>query len=163
MEDTERLIRIDENVSQIKDFVSEHRAHQNATITLGTGATVIMQYQVVDFDTHSGITTGAAWKYTAPDTGYYRVTSQIFISGAQPSVSTYNKAMLYKNGARVFDIYYDNISVSYAASVHVVRSGTAIVQLNKNEYIDVRAYQTMNASLTTDGDVDTYIEVERIR
>lgn len=76
-------------------------------------------------DTHNAVTTGSSWKFTAPVRGIYQVTVGVYY-GAGAS-DTY----IYKNGSQ--DAWLCQPFSSTGAN------GSAIIQLNGGDYIDVRA------------------------
>lgn len=54
-------------------------AARYTTNTGTTGGTI--QYNTLDYDTHGAVTTGAAWKFTAPVPGIYEIASYVQTSG----------------------------------------------------------------------------------
>lgn len=94
-------------------------------------------------DTHGTVTTGSAWKFTAPRSGVYRVNSLIYVGAA---VTTY----VYKNGTQ-----YDFLGATNSGNVFY--SGNALVELKAGEYIDFRS----DTAQTTSSGV-TFLEVESV-
>lgn len=91
--------------------------------------------QPIDFDSKeydatncNCVTTGASWKFTAPRTGYYQVT----VYGQSTSSLIYFK--LYKGGLLNKSISKTNNSGTSA----IISSSPVFIQLNVNEYIDIR-------------------------
>ena len=80
------------------------------------------------FDTHNAVTTGASWRFTAPISGKYSISTYLYLSG---TVSAY--ARIYKNG--VFLLPYAQYNSSAPASV----SSGIIVNLNAGDYIQLRS------------------------
>jgi hypothetical protein len=94
-------------------------------------------------DTHGAVTTGAAWKFTAPISGLYSVT-----------------ALQNANGAHYYRVYKNGVADDYlsgAPASNYMISGKAQIRLNAGEYIDVRP----DASVTTQS--VTYITIEKIQ
>lgn len=94
-------------------------------------------------DTHGAVTTGAAWKFTAPISGLYSVT-----------------AIQNANGAHYYRVYKNGVADDYlsgAPAANYMISGKAQIRLNAGEYIDVRP----DASVTTQS--VTYITIEKIQ
>lgn len=88
-------------------------------------------------DRTSSVTTGSSWKFTAPDSGSYRVAAVIsFTSGS--SASRYDIS-IRKNGI-VTDTAFLTPAVSTVNSSVI----SSIVQLNAGDYIDVVHNETVN-------------------
>lgn len=121
------------------------RFHISANQSIST--TQPANFDTKDYDTHGAVTTGAAWKFTAPVTGFYRVNVVGIITTATSGITH-----LYKNGSDAYVIGSINNGLAYS-------SGTTI-QLNAGDYIDFRA----NSALTLDGTVPTgnWISIERV-
>jgi hypothetical protein len=95
-------------------------------------------------DTHGAVTTGAAWKFTCPIAGKYRVS--IVVGQTSTNIGIY----AYKNG--VLNAYLtDNASDKFS-------SGSTIVDLIPGDYIDVR----FSASRTTYASAAQNICIERL-
>jgi hypothetical protein len=84
------------------------------------------------YDTHGAVTTGAAWKFTAPIPGKYTVKYFINNSG---SVSSSSNIQIFKNGTAYKSIGY----VSTTASLDTESAGVGDIQLLAGDYIDVRS------------------------
>lgn len=118
------------------------------TVTSGTANTSITHnaFEVIDFnnkifDTHNAVTTGAGWKFTAPIAGYYNVSSSLY--WASPSNLANTEISIYKNG------------VDYTTTIATGNNargvtGTALVQLNAGDYVDVRVIQSDSGSAARD-------------
>ena len=66
------------------------------SVNTATTAANPINYDVKDYDTHSAVTTGAAWKFTVPISGKYFVSGVFYINAGGNSGFS-----LYKNGVRV--------------------------------------------------------------
>ena len=84
-----------------------------------------VNYQTKRVDTHSAVTTGAAWKFTCPVTGSYIVTCTTYCGG------TLSNIILYKNG-----VSYAPIGNCPPAGIYGI--GATTIDLVVGEYIDVR-------------------------
>ena len=80
------------------------------------------------YDSHGAVTTGAAWKFTAPVSGKYQINSYIN-SSAVPSFNVY--LIVYKNGSVFESFGYITVSPGTA-------SASSVMELNAGEYIDIR-------------------------
>jgi len=133
--------------------------------TIGDGA-----YEVVDFgeltkgfDTHNAVTTGVAWKFTAPITGLYRVSSKVAFNNGSFAAGVVVATSLFKNGAA-----YNRECVVFSettGSREYQLVGSDMVQLNKGEYIDIRVFQNTGTDrfLYSTGNLHNSISIERIK
>lgn len=126
----------------------------------GTGA--IVDFDTVIFDPGSDITTGASWKYTAPETGYYFVQAMATLqSSAAWGVNEYFRLDVYKNGTLVANlaIHYMQAAATYQVSIN----GSAIVSLSATDYIDIRATQNSGSGANIDSDgAQSYVSIARM-
>lgn len=102
--------------------------YANANFTSNT--TTPADFNTKVFDTHNAVTTGAAWKFTAPIAGYYHVS--FGISTNPTSTGAIRPFVIYKNGAVAAYI------ASGEAATSTVISGSHTIQLNAGDYLDVR-------------------------
>jgi hypothetical protein len=101
-------------------------------------ATEIVDYDLKSYDTHSAVTTGASWKFTAPVSGVYEVTA---CCNWFNSTNLNNGSLfLYKNGSSVSRLDRGE------ASEGILMNGTDTIYLVAGDYIDVRANQDDSAS-----------------
>jgi microcystin-dependent protein len=80
------------------------------------------------YDSHGAVTTGAAWKFTAPISGKYLVTTFINASVVPPG-NVYLR--IYTNGGAPE-------SFDYILTTQGTASGSEIMSLNAGDYIDIR-------------------------
>lgn len=126
----------------------------NATLT-------IIDFGTKDFDSHSAVTTGASWKYTAPVSGKYRVSANITTtSTGNFSAAEYIECRLYKNGSlHAGKIHSDYNGSSSNKSVQIA----TLVSLNAGDYIDIREYQTSGGAIPLESAAGyNWIDVEHI-
>lgn len=112
---------------------------------------------IVDFedkvqDTHNAVTTGAAWKFTAPEAGYYQVNGVVlFTATATWADGEEARFELVVNGAtEVFLDYQDHHGS--ASGIYMLIGGGGLVYLDANDYLDIRVYQASGAALTLHAD-----------
>jgi hypothetical protein len=98
-------------------------------------------------DTHSAVTVGAAWKFTAPVTADY-VVSVAVLMGATNQWAAGESAdlRLWKNGA-LFRGLDRKDNFSGATAQYMQLSGGTTIYLSAGEYIDVRLIQMSGISL----------------
>jgi hypothetical protein len=131
----------------------------NASQSIATGGTpTIVDFEDRDFDTHTSVTTGGSWKFTAPKNGYYNVAATVtLVAGAGWNANESMGAFVYKNG-----VQYSSFGLQVAEAVNTVNyssSGATVVYLNKSDYIDVRVYQTTGASVNIEVNPYTHVSV----
>ena len=132
----------------------------SARYSLSSGSPVSgsqVNFANIVYDTHAAVTTGASWKYTAPISGYYRV-SLVLCTG-----SVNNIFALFKNGT-----LDSNMSYTLGSSAtNNVSSSSTVLSLNAGDYFDVRP-STSNGSYAAGGgtgssiSTSNYITVERL-
>lgn len=88
--------------------------------------TAPIQFNTLVFDTTASVTTGAAWNFRAPISGFYLVIIGI-------STSNNGSYQIYKNGTLLRPV------LGGPAGSSTFPSGGAIIQLIADEYIDIRA------------------------
>lgn len=105
----------------------------SSNISIAATSTEIIDFDTKSFDTHAAVTAGASWKFTAPRTGYYRISSSIVLSAVAVSKSLY--LFMYKNGSQAGKSF-----VLTAATADCGITYAGMVQLNAGEYVDIRIY-----------------------
>lgn len=117
------------------------------TITNG-GTRYIVNAATLIEDTHGSVTTGASWKFTAPDPGLYEVKYVATHSSVTITTGASLEAEVYKNGSLFNPIA--RYSQSGTNAVPPLVSGAINVPLNSGEYIDVREAVGGSVSATID-------------
>ncbi len=113
---------------------------------VAVSTTQMINFATVTYDTHGAVTTGSAWKYTAPMAGYYRVAVAVDLD-AGTSVG------LYKNGT-LYSLICDNTNSPY------IGSGADTVLLASGDYVDIRL--TSGSTNTNSTAVNTHVSIERV-
>lgn len=108
--------------------------------TVGASATVPINFDAKEFDTHNAVTTSStAWKFTTPVSGTYHVTLVANLSGTATWINIFKNGSLYKG-------------LSYGGSTSNA-FGSTVLKLNAGDYIDIRTVAAMNfagGALNTD-------------
>lgn len=129
---------------------------------LASGSTVIVDFDTAIFDPGSDITTGASWKYTAPETGYYFVQAMATLESSTAwGVNEYFRLDVYKNGTIVANlaIHYMQAAATYLVSIN----GSAVVSLSATDYIDIRATQNSGSAINIGSDgQQSYVSIARM-
>jgi len=124
----------------------------SASQTATTSAPI--NYDQKEFDTHGAVTTGSAWKFTAPIRGLYQL--DISIASSTASINVWS---IYKNGTG-----YKNLTLT--ASTFATGNASTAIYLNGGDFIDIRpgtsmAMTTSATLFTTANDVNT-ISIKKI-
>ncbi len=108
--------------------------------SIPSATTTIVNFDTKEQDTSGLVTTGASWKFSATVTGTYQVEATLNwdgVSGGQRNL------IVYKNGAQ-----YKNLDIVLTALADsFIQSGSATVDLNAGDSIDIRVFQTQGGSV----------------
>jgi len=125
----------------------------------------IINFNQKDFDSHNAVTTGAGWKFTAPISGKYRISTSGMLNSAPWTAG--NRLFVYvlidgvaPTKSKKIDLRW----VEVTASPELFFNGTTMVDLVAGQYIQIAAIQS-NASakpLSTSGSLSPSIEIERV-
>lgn len=120
--------------------------------------TIVNFDDAFDSQTNSNVTTGAAWKYTAPKRGYYLLqTAVTIVYGNNDSGTAYIE--VWKNGSAHRRIWRQ--------SGHVLREETqymasCMLYLNRGDYISVSIYQATGNTRSLEAGTQTYVEIMQV-
>ena len=123
------------------------RVYRNSAWTDGNAAFVVVNFDTRDFDTSSNvdITTNKG-RFTAPIAGFYMFSASV----ATPVTSGSTTLLeLFKNSTTEYLLDQRN-----AGANNTSQSGSALLQLAVNDFIEVRHFGTGGAGLT--GSTNTY-------
>lgn len=139
------------------------RYQTNAGQSISNATTTIVNFEDITYDTHAAVTTGASWKFTAPATGYYKVTSRLlFTNTFNWNAGEFAQFSLYKNGSVYSQLDYVDNYFTGTAMFGSVR-GSDTVYLAVGDYIDIRIYQNTGSALTIDSAATfTYVSIEQL-
>jgi hypothetical protein len=123
------------------------RARLTAALSIPNATYTVINYDSVDLDTHSAITTGAAWKYTAPVGGYYVVHASLIIDRSvqwNPAESAILD--VFKNGSR---FYSADRRDKVVAGVNEYQYLTGMVSLTlvAGDFVNITGFQTSQVTL----------------
>lgn len=141
--------------------IARYSTNAGQTLTSGAAA-VVIDFEDKTFDTKSEVTTGASWKFTAKESGYYRVKAQLMLdSTAGWAAGEWLDMYIRKNGTN-----YTNFTKYFEAAVtgYALCTIEDVVQLNSGEYIDIAAAQNngANISLYSAQSIQNFVNVEQI-
>jgi len=129
-------------------------------------AGLVLNFDTKDFDTHGAVTTGAAWKFTAPVAGKYRVTAGFETSNtAAASAIGQWFGIVNKNGASYQQVIYINAGTT--TSYRKFGRGSTVLNLVAGDTISFSVYSTAGENNTHtiapfSTDSATSIEIERV-
>lgn len=127
-----------------------------------TAANTIVDFGTKDYDSHSAVTTGASWKFTAPISGIYEINTANSYASAAWSAGNACYCNVFKGGVAYATV--DDPPI-WASVTDVVRlQGTTKVRLLAGEYIDFRLAHNRSggaATLSTTA-LSNYIEITRV-
>lgn len=143
-------------VEAVKYSSSSGQSISDNTLTIVDFATAVHA-------TSAAVTTGAAWKYTADESGYYYVDARVVYSSTAWTADESARMDLYKNGSRVNYLDYKEIHATGATALFMDTHGSTTVYLEKGDYIDIRVIQITGGALTllADGE-QNYVNIFRV-
>jgi hypothetical protein len=113
------------------------------------------------YDTHSAVTTGAGWIFTAPVSGLYEVFAQLLYGAANWGAGTAAELLVFINGADTERI--GRVQVSATGVLDLSVSGQSTYRLNAGDTISVRAFHSRGAvTPTSTSALYNYCTVKRI-
>ena len=115
----------------------------NAGQSIANASATKIDFEDKIVDTHNAVTTGANWKFTAPVTGLYSFTPNIYIGGSWSEGNLIN-IDVYKNGSLI-----KQGDVTYAvmtATKNYTSKCSVELNLLKGDYVDFQVYQNSGGS-----------------
>lgn len=137
------------------------RYSTNAGATMTNAAWTLVDFEDKSNDSHNAVTTGGSWKFTAPNSGRYRVSAQAWIASGGGWASTEEAAIeIRKNTTRI--AYNSNFAHATTTSYFPI-AVTDTIQMVAGDYIDCRVWNGSggNLNLHTDGN-NNFIAIERV-
>jgi hypothetical protein len=135
--------------------------YQHTTQAFADSAYTIINYDTCPVDTASAVTTGAAWKFTVPTTGYYLIglSASLFLNGGSTTdyllkinVNSVFRYPMWRAGVRTS-------SVGNGSGIW----GSAIYSLTAGDIVQPALYQLSGASRNMDT-ADLYaITISQVR
>lgn len=138
------------------------RYTSSAGQSIANGAQPIIDFATKYRDSHNSVTTGANWKFTAPISGNYLVTTLVSFATANFTSTTATNIKLFKNAVEHSNIAQTPVQVT--ASINTLtNAGSDTVYLNAGDFIDLRVAhgEATARSLTTDP-ARVHISIDRV-
>jgi len=148
--------------SQIAPTESVSARYTTAAAQAITGAGEIVDFGTKEWDSHSSVSVGAAWKFTAPISGEYEISYNLRYGTGTFTVNTPVYARLYKNGvgAQVFGLTV----IAFATSTDLWSfDGVTKIKLLAGEYIQIYAHhgEGTDRSLIASA-ANNWVEISRV-
>lgn len=123
---------------------------------------VIVNFDTKDFDSHGSVTTGAAWKFTAPTQGKYRVSHNILFQNSTYAIGDAIDPHIYLNGVDYAEVGFWKAQAA-STSLYGAGGGTT-VQMLAGDYADLRVSnsRTAGATLLIANAAYNWITVEKV-
>jgi len=140
------------------------RYKTNAGQNIPDTTMTIIDFEDVDYDTYDAVTTGAAWAFTAPIGGWYRVTVAItFASSTTWREDEIAQVELWKEGI-VFSVLSRTWGQdSSGGSQFKFTRGSDTIYLAVGEAINIRASQISGGALALHTDSRyNHVAIERV-
>jgi hypothetical protein len=136
----------------IKGPVSYVRYTTNASQSLTSGSRAVIDFEDVDKDFQSEVTTGAAWVFTAKWAGLYQVNANCVLSGTWTTTNgRYARGYVYKNSSIFAEQDYEfNWTVAAGNMDQWPVQMSSSVWLDVGDTINFRIEQSTNSTLTLD-------------
>lgn len=136
----------------------------NAVQSIANNTGVILNFGTKVFDTVSGVTTGASWKYTVPagKGGYFLVSVGATLeSNAGWGAGEFLKVLLFKNSTSYTAIGYTILPA--AGTYAVSANGATVISATDGDDLFVKAWQTSGGAINIDSDpTKTHIAIARL-
>lgn len=131
--------------------------------SIANNTTTVVNFGTLVSDTHSRVTIGAAWKFTASGGGYYRISAAVlFAATATWALGEAASLNLYGNGNPISVLdRKDNFDGGGTQLVQL--GGSDVIALTAGDYVDVRVVQGSGAALALHADGGAnYVSVVRV-
>lgn len=126
-------------VRRMDKVIAKYTSNAGQAVTNGN----IIDFEDLDIDTHSAVTTGASWKFTAPFNDAYMISANIRSDSVGASVGNILTIVINTNGSPVETMYVETADMVTSRSYGTL--GTTILYLKKDQYFDLRFAETLPA------------------
>jgi len=142
-----KAIRVD---NFLKFVGARYTTNAGQIIPSATGT--IINFEDFVYDTNSAVTTGTAWKFTAPITGYYLIDCALLSASTTDwAIGEIANIGLYKNGV-LYSVMSWFTSQLSANGIRFSVSGSDVIYLIATEYINIRISHTVGTNLALHND-----------
>lgn len=123
------------------------RASRSTALTVPNNTLTIIDYATVTWDAYSMITTGASWKATIKQSGFYDIKASITYNGDPMVAGTIIYLDTYKNGVKVSRIAQWEFEASVTKGIEL--SGVDTILLAKDDEINFRTIHNIGGTRYT--------------
>jgi len=149
LDEDDLLLVYDDSASANKKFkatpVVYARAYTSEPYIPYNSATIV-NFANVALDTHSAITTGASWKFTAPKSGYYTISATVLFkdehtTGRTPGDEGIIILDLYVNGTLTIEFPWTHVDSAMSEWLRPGVSGSFTLYLAASSYVQMKVTQ----------------------
>ena len=128
------------------------------------GSGTIINFETASFDPDTLVTTGASWKYTAPQTGtLVAIISFRLGSGAVWAANSQFTLRIFKNGVFSHDIATNYISNTTASSFTPFLAGSTLIKVAATDDINFKVYQNQGTARSSGtGTSDCFVSIHYV-
>lgn len=123
----------------------------NASQSIPDATWTIVNYEDQVFDTHSRVTTGASWKWTATRDCIVFVKACMLFGTATWADGEIRVLEVYLNGARAATLERNEHFLADNA-YSVMCKGSTLIEMSDGDYIDIRVYHNQGAAVAIAAD-----------
>jgi hypothetical protein len=147
------------NDTDTRVIIARYKTSSTQSVPISTST--IVNFDSVDYDNSSSVTTGASWSFKAPITGYYNVSGRITYASAAVVTNAQFRLDLYKNGVDFAYLGFYRSEASSGADLPSV-GGSTIIQLNAGDTINLQAFQDDGTHTLFGNALGCWVAIQRI-
>lgn len=134
----------------------------NAGQVIPNNSGTVINFEDLLYDTHTAVTVGANWVFTAPVSGYYHISAVVMFTATTTWAATeYANLQPFIGG--VGTLYLDRVDDHTSASIYVKLQGSVTLRLSKGDQLDLRVLQASGGNLALHNNgAYNYISIHRI-
>jgi hypothetical protein len=140
--------------------------YYGAAMATSSASPAILNFATKVADTTGAVTTGASWKFTAPETGVYALSTNLITVPIFGTPGDRFAAYVYVNGTSYLSPNFIPVASGFVfttAQCPVVMSGSIQIPLNQGDYIDIRGSNSIGTINTSSTAGDNNISIARVR
>lgn len=137
------------------------RYSSSAGQSISTATSTIVDFGTKTYDSHNAVTTGAAWKFTAPQSGKYSVKVLACWANTGFTSGTLVEGYIFKNG--VVYAALDQTTVTATTTQRPKVNGGDEIFLNTGDYIDIRVQQNDGGGRNLESDAkNVHVSITKV-
>lgn len=137
--------------------------HPGGQNIVSSDATQVVNFSTKVYDSHNAVTTGAAWKFTAPVSGTYRVAAETLADPAAGWVAgeEWTNRMYIQDGSIHSILGGQFMQAGHSTLVNA--SGSTSIYMNAGEWLQLRIYQSNGSTVAVRNDpAFNFIVIEKV-